>query len=111
MGHITAHGLIPSEGWYDERFEHINMYSQLEWSQLAQRFHNKDNYMHDTSIYILRLLDELIEERCTKPNFNLGAYHRMIHSIGNIWNYYKETYCLSEEDDTMMDLIEGMRFL
>jgi hypothetical protein len=40
--HIIAHGLFPSEGWYDERFEHINMYSELGWSHLAKKFHNKD---------------------------------------------------------------------
>jgi hypothetical protein len=64
--HIISHGFQPSEGWYDERFEHINLYSHLGWSQLAQRFHNTDQYIHDTSIYIMRLSDELLEERGCK---------------------------------------------
>jgi hypothetical protein len=108
IGHIVAHGFTPPEGWYDERFEHINLYSQLGWRQIAQRFHNKDQYIHDTAIYISRLSDELLEERGTKPNFHLGTYHRMIHNIQNIWNYYKQLYC---DEDDMMDLISGMSSL
>jgi len=110
IGHIVAHGLQPSEGWYDERFEHINLYAHLGWSQLAQKFHNKDEYIHDNSIYIMRLADELLEERGCKPNFHLGTYHRLIHSVQSIWNYYKQLYG-SGDDTDMMDLIEGMSFL
>ncbi len=110
IGHIVAHGLQPSEGWYDERFEHINLYSNLGWSQLAQRFHKKDDYIHDTAIYIMRLADELLEERGTKPNFHLKTYHSLIHSVQNIWNYYKQLYGSGDETD-MMDLIESMSFL
>jgi hypothetical protein len=106
--HIITHGLQPSEGWYDERFEHINLYSHLGWSQLAQRFHNKDQYLHDTAIYIMRLLDELLEERGSKPNFNLNTYYSVIHNIYSLWNYYKDIYC---DDDDMMDLISGMSSL
>jgi hypothetical protein len=111
IGHIVAHGLQVSEGWYDDRFEFINAYSQLGWSHLAQRFHNKDQYLHDTSIYILHLLDDLLEERGSKPNFHLGTYHSLIHSIYTIWNYYKQVYCADETDTDVMDLIEGMKFL
>jgi hypothetical protein len=110
VGHIVAHGLIPPEGWYDERFEHINMYSHLGWAEMAKRFHNKDQYLHDTALYIMRLSDELLEERGTKPNFHIPTYHRMIHDIQNIWNYYSQVY-MSQEDDDMTDLIEGMMFL
>ena len=105
IGHIVAHGLFPSEGWYDERFEHINMYSQLGWIHLAKKFHNKDQYIHDTAIYIMHLSDELLEERGSKPNFHLRTYHSFIHNIHSIWNYYKQIYC---DEDDMMDLISGM---
>jgi hypothetical protein len=111
IGHIVAHGLQPSEGWYDERFEHINLYAHLGWSQLAQKFHNKDEYIHDNSIYIMRLSDELLEERSTKPNFHLGTYHRLIHSVQNIWDYYKQVYCSVDGDTDISDLIESMSFL
>lgn len=105
IGHIVAHGLQVAEGWYDERFQHINMYSQLGWHHLAQKFHNKDQYIHDTSVYIMRLLDELLEERGSKPNFHLRTYYNLVHNIYSIWNYYKQIYC---EEDDMMDLINGM---
>jgi hypothetical protein len=109
IDYIIGHNLEIPEGWYDERFEYINLYSQLGWSQLAQSSHNKDKYLHDTSIYIMHLSDELLEERGSKPNFNLNTYHSLIHNILNIWNYYKQTY--SDDDDDVMDLIEGMKFL
>jgi hypothetical protein len=110
IGHIVAHGLQPSEGWYDERFEYINTYSKLGWAQLSQQYHNKDQYMHDTAFHILRLLDELLEERSTKPNFHLPSYYSLIHNIQNIWYYYKEIYAEGEDDD-MMKLVEGMSIL
>jgi hypothetical protein len=111
VGHIVDHGLFPSEEWYDKRFEHINMYSQLTWIETANRFHNKDQYIHDTSLQTMGLLDELIEERGTRPNFNILTYHRVINNIYNIWNYYSQTYMGNEDDPDMMDLIEGMTFL
>lgn len=110
IGHIMVHGLMPSEGWYDERFEHIYIYSRLGWANLAKNFHKKDDYLHDTAIYIMRLSDELLEERGTKPNFHITTYYNLINSIANIWNYYKQVYC-ADDDDDMMGLIEGMKSL
>lgn len=108
---IVAHKILPSEGWYNRRFEYINTYSQLGWIYMAQRFHNKDLYIHNTALYIMRLLDELHEERGTKPTFNITIYHRVIHEIQNIWSYYSRVYMDDEEDINMADLIEGMTFL
>ena len=53
----------------------------------------------------MRLSDELLEERGSKPNFHLRTYHSLIHNVYNIWNYYKQVYC---DEDDMMDLISGM---
>jgi len=108
IGHIVAHGALPPEGWYDERFEYILMYSKLDWISLAKRYHSTDQYMHNTALYIMRLIDELLEERGTKPNFHIRTYHRMIHEIQNIWHYYKQIYCTNDEDDEMMNLIGGI---
>jgi hypothetical protein len=110
IGHIMVHALVPSEGWYDERFEHINLYAHLGWSYLAQRFHRKDDYLHDTAMYIMRLADELMEDRGSKPNFHLVTYYNLIMNVQNIWNYYKQVYG-SGDDTDMMDLIESMSFL
>ena len=111
VGHIVAHSLIPSEGWYDDRYEYINKYSTLGWAEMANKYHNKDKYLHDTALYIMRLLDELLEERGTKPNFHIPTYHRVIHSIQSIWNYYSRVYMTGIEDADIMDLIEGMSAL
>lgn len=110
IGHIVAHGLIPPEGWYDERFEHISLYSKLDWSGMAKRFHKKDDYIHDSSLYLLRLGDELLEERSTKPNFHIPTYYAFIHTIYSVWQYYKQVYAANEDDD-MMKLIEGIKFM
>ena len=111
VGYIVAHCLIPCEGWYDERFEHIDKYAHLGWAEMAKKFHNKDQYLHDTALYIMRLSYDLLEERGTKPNFNIPNYHRMIHEIQSIWNYYSQVHMCGEDDGDVMDLIEGMKFL
>jgi hypothetical protein len=110
IGHIVAHGISPSEGWYDGRFEYINLYSQIDWSGLAKKFHNKDEYLHDNSLYLLRISDELMEERGTKPNFHIPTYYRFIMTVYNIWEYYKQVYAADEEDD-IMGLIAGIKSL
>lgn len=110
IGHIMVHRITPSDGWYDERYKHIILYSNLEWSQLAKKFHKKDDYLHNTALYIMRLADELIEDRAAKPNLNLTTYYNLIMSVYNVWNYYKQLYC-SDDDMDMMDLVEGMSFL
>jgi hypothetical protein len=109
--HITAHGITPQEGWYDDRFEYIYKYSQVDWLGLAKLYHNRDQFLHDTSICIVRLLEELLDERCTEPNFNLASYCALLHNIMNLWNYYKEVYLTDEEDDDILSLINGISTL
>jgi hypothetical protein len=105
--HITTHNIIPQEGWYDDRFEYIYKYSQVDWLEIAKTYHNRNQFLHDTSICIARLLEELMDERCTEPNFNLASYCAMLHNIMNLWNYYKEVY-LTEDDDDILELINGI---
>lgn len=111
IGHIVVHNILPPEEWYNERFMYIHTYSQLGWAHMAKRFHNNDQYIHDTALYIMRLLDELIEERGTKPTFHIHTYHKVIHEIRNVWNYYSRLYMAGEEDADVMDLIDGMMSL
>lgn len=111
IGHITIHGIQPSEGWYDERFKYINKYCNLDWSNLALNFYNKDAYIYNLSASIVDMLSNLTEERSTKPNFSLDIYNNAIHHIYYVWNYYKEIYLsldMNEEND-MIDLINGIR--
>lgn len=111
IDHILAHALSPSEGWYDERFDYIAKYSQLDWRGLSKRFYKKDQYICNNTEYIINLLKEIIEDRCTMPNFNLETYHLLIHNIHNIWAYYKDVYMGDETDVDVLDLIEGLTFM
>jgi len=111
ISHIVIHHLSPPEGWYDERYEYIDMYSNLDWSGLAKRFHNKDEYIHNTAICILHLIDELVEERSIRPTFHLYTYYNLIHCIYNIWKYYEQIFITDETDDEIAELIEGLKYL
>jgi hypothetical protein len=111
IGHIVVHGLQPSEGWYDERFEHINQYSKLDWTGLAQRFRGKDDFIYQLAQQTHHLLGELLEERSTKPNFHLQTYRMTLHNIHAVWNYYKQLYMGDEQDTDIMNLIEGIKFM
>ena len=108
--HIMIHGLEPPIDWYNKRFPHIMTYSHLNWIEIAQQFHNKDKYVHDKARWIMRALDELIEEREVKPTFHLPTYYRVLHEIKNIWAYYQKEY-VCDEDDDMLDLIIDMKFM
>lgn len=109
--HIMVHGMTPSEGWFDERYKVIMEYSKLDWIDLAKRFKNRDEFIHNTSHYIFRILEELVEERGTKPNFTIHTYYQLILNMYSIWHYYRKVYIGNEEDTDIMDLIEGIKFL
>ena len=111
IAHIITYELKPSEGWYDERYQYIDQYAKIDWRGMMTRFYKKDQYIYDTAHYILRLLEELIDERGTKPNFNIQTYHRVIHDIQNLWYYYSQVYMGEETDESVLDLIEGIKFL
>jgi hypothetical protein len=107
--HIMIHRAYPSEGWYDERYRIILEYSKLNWNELAKRFQSKDEYIHNTAHTIHIIIDELMEERGTRPNFTIRTYHQMIMSVHCLWHYYNQVYVDNDTDIT--DLIEGMKFL
>ena len=108
INHFMIHGITPHDEWFDERYKFIDTYSKLNWSDIAKKYHNKDQYMHGAAIFIIRCLDELIEERATKPTFNMRTYYNLIHTITSIWKYFKETYLTDEEDEDVDDLIIGL---
>jgi hypothetical protein len=111
IAHIITYSITPSEGWYDERYQYIDQYSKIDWRGMMEKFNKKDQYVYDTAQYIMRLLEELIDERGTKPNFNLQTYHRVIHDIQNLWYYYSQVYLGEETDESVLDIIQGMKFL
>ena len=109
INHYTIHGIEPAEGWYDERFRIIQTYSELNWYDLVQKFHGKDDYIHDSAILIMRMCYDLLEECSIKPNFHLKTYYRLLHTISNVWQYYQSNYLESEEhDEDINNLIEGL---
>ena len=111
VAHIVTQGIKPLDDWYDDRFEFIVKYSQLNWLELTERFNYKDKYIYDTSIEIIKLLNRLLEERATKRFFYIPTYHLMICNVKNCWNYYNSTYVCGESDIDVVDLIEGMTYL
>jgi hypothetical protein len=111
VAYIIRNGINPVDEWYDDRFEYIIKYSQLNWNELAERFNDRDKYIYDTSIEIIKLINRLVEERATKRYFYIPTYHTMIYHIKNCWDYYNNTYICGETDIDVVDLVEGMTFL
>jgi hypothetical protein len=62
-------------------------------------------------LYIARLLDELLDDRETEPNFDLQTYFSLIHSVKCVWDYYKQVYLTEDEDDDILALINGINGL
>ena len=109
--HIVTHGILPADDWYDERFVMVDIYSTLGWHNLAMRFQNRDEYIYNASSYIMMFLKEIIEDRGTKAKFNLITYRNLLYNIKNIWDYYSQVYVGGEEDISILDITEGVRFL
>ena len=109
INHLIIHNLEPCEGWYDERFHHIQQYSYINWHELMCKFQGKDQYIYDTAFKIIKMCEELLEECSTRPNFHLPTYYRLIHEISNIWRYYHSKYLDTEEDEDIMSLINSIR--
>jgi hypothetical protein len=106
IDHIIIHGVNPLDKWYNARFNNIFVYyTTIDWSAVATRFYDSDMYLHENSIIIIQLLDELLEERSTCEYFDLNSYYKLIHTIYSVWHHYKHRYC-DEDDDAMTELIE-----
>ena len=111
VAYITRNSIKPADEWYDDRFEYIVKYSQLNWNELVQRFNYKDKYIYDTSLEIIQLLQRLIQERATTRYFYIPTYHTMLYNVKNCWEYYNDKYVCGESDTDVVDLVEGMMFL
>lgn len=111
IGLILAQGIIPPEEWYTDRFMNIYTYSTLAWDNLVKRFDKRDEYIYNTASYIIRLLNELLEERSVKASFNLESYSCLLFNILSVWIYYNRAYMGGETDSDMLDLIEGIQFM
>ena len=111
IAYIVRNNITPIDEWYDDRFEYIVKYSQLNWNQLAERFNNRDKYMYDMSLQIIQLLTRLFEDRATKRYFYIPTYHTLLYVVKNCWDHYNNTYVCGETDTDVVDLVEGMKFM
>lgn len=109
--YITTNGIKPLDEWYDDRFEYIVKYSQLNWTELVERFNYRDEYIYNISLDIIQLLNRLLEERAVSRFFYIPTYHTLIYNVEKCWTYYNNTYVCGESDIDVVDLIEGIKFL
>jgi len=98
--------ISPPLEWFQQRFRVIDAYSELQWSDLAQKYEFRDYYLCQTAQVIFALCAQLVDEWHTKPHFNLKTYSELIKEVYEIWNYYRDNYDESEEE--MDDLINMM---
>jgi hypothetical protein len=105
---IMTNGISPPEAWYQKRYINIQIYSELGWSHMAQRFDGIDRYIHNTAMNIMNNIEDLLEDFHRKGHFHLRHYQYMIHDIETLWNYYKTTYIGNESDPDVGDLIVGL---
>lgn len=108
---IAINGVQPPDEWYDNRIGYIVEYSNLNWTDLSQKFYQKDQFIYEKTIEIQQLINRLIEERAVKRAFNIPTYHLLLYNIKTVWNYYNTTYICGETDIDVVDLVEGMKFL
>lgn len=91
--HIVDHAIQPSPDWYVLRMRHLMEYENLNWEPMSDRFRDRDEYVHDACLRILRDLRQLIEEaEIHPPFFSLDVYYSVIHEIDAFWPYYYENY-------------------
>ena len=106
--HMMIYGILPNEDWYQQRSSYLHAYSDLSWKAMSERFYNKDQYIHETAAAIANMLEILLEEWSTSPEFNLATYARVLYEMDRLWRYYHKQYVGDEDDEDIVDIIESM---
>ena len=109
--HMILHGIVPTEGWYDDHFRYVYKYSKVDWNDIIKRFRDKDNIMYELAANIKYTIETLMESYSGKPDFDFNDYYVVLQNIFNIWRYYSNKYMGDETDSDVLDIIEGMTFL
>ncbi len=109
--HIQEHGVQPSYEWFETRFFKIYQYSELNWIDLAHRYHLDNAPLAHQATEIKRALQHLIDEWAVGPVFDLEVYDGVLHAIQALWAYYEAEYVDEAGDDEVSDLISGMTHL
>lgn len=105
---IFYHQYDPPDDWYQHRIQKIHTYSEIDWLGMSARFQHKNPMIAEGSMHIHNMLQELLEEWSSSPSFTLSVYHRVLHHILEMWQFYQATYIGKETDDEVIDLIEQM---
>jgi hypothetical protein len=111
IDNILGNDIEPPHSWYETRYNHIEIYSELGWLSLAHRFYQKDHYMHDSAQNVIHNLEVLQKQFHQTRQFHLPYYQHLIHDIENIWNYYQDKYIGDESDPDIGDLIVGLTYI
>jgi hypothetical protein len=109
--YMMIYGIQPAESWYQDRIRYVYTYSELGWKNMSTRFHNKDDYLYRQSQLIADMLEALLQEWSTSPEFNRCTYARLLYEMDRLWRYYQTQYVGNETDDKVVDLIEGLTHL
>ena len=108
---IMKHGIQPEEAWYEDHSHHVYSYMEIGWTDIAQRFKQKDNTLYLSATNVSTLLSVLLEELSTSVRFTLVTYYKMIEEIHHIWLYYRDTYVGNETDENIVSMIESLTFM
>ena len=110
IDYIIVNNIQPYEEWFISRYTYIQLYSRMGWSQFMARFEDKDTYICNIIIKIIRLYTILIDEYSTKPRYDLYTYYRLICEINTLCNYYFDKYEAynNEQYDELSELMGGI---
>lgn len=109
--HLMEHGIQPSQEWYEARFFKIYQYSELNWHDLARRYHLDNSYLSEKAASISKGLQYLIEEWSASPIFDLSVYYGVLHEMSELWKYYESEYMDENHDTDVSELIANMKHL
>lgn len=108
---MIAKNQPPTEGWYDDRYKYIYKYSHLNWDEMASKFLNKDQYIHDLCIQTKAHIQDILDGYSGTPNFDFRLYYIILTNILTLWRYYSNKYVGEETDTDIVDLVEALTFL
>ena len=109
--HLQEHGIQPSQEWYEARFFKLYQYSELNWSDFAERYQLDNAYLAEKAQQIQKALAHLIEEWSVSPVFDLSVYYGVLHDMLELWKYYESEYVDENHDMDVSDLIAGLKHL
>ncbi len=109
--YMMKNNIIPTEGWYDDRYKYIYKYSHLNWDEMSSKFRNKDSLIYDLCVHTKMYIQDILDGYSGTPNFDFNTYYMIICNVLRLWKYYSNKYVGDETDIELVDLVESMSFL